>query len=92
MAAHSRALGGESYIDNPAARAVSGKPDNGAALPLAQLARGARYVGPLSRRTDDDGPALRRGGVSCLRAWQHYYHRPGLVVGQRVGVGQIIGR
>ena len=77
-------------IDNPAARAVGRKADNGRALSLAQLAARTRHVVALCGRADDDRPTGRRRCVLRGSRRQHDHHWPGRVVGQPVGVGQVI--
>ena len=71
---------------------MRGKAHNGRALTLAQLTRGTADVVALCCWADNDGPAGRCGGVLGGGRWQHYYYWAGIVAGQHVGVGQIIGR
>ena len=66
--------------------------DNGRALTLAQLTRGTAHVVALGGRTYDHGPARWRNRIGRGSAGQHHHHRTGRMVGQRVGILQIIGR
>jgi hypothetical protein len=66
MAAHSRALGGESHIDHTMTRTVSRETYDSGPLTLAELACSATNIVTLSGRADNHRAPFRRGGVSCL--------------------------
>jgi len=63
---------------------------DGRALALAQLARRAADVVALRRRADYHRAARWRRGVGGLCAGHHHYHRAGILIGQIIGIGQII--
>jgi hypothetical protein len=69
---------------------MRGKADNGRALTLAQLARGAANVVALRRWADNDSAARWRGGIGGLRAGQHNNNRPSADICQLISMGQII--
>ena len=69
---------------------MTGEAYNHVALSRAQLARLARHVVALRCRTDYYRPAGGRFGVRCLRARQDNDDRPGVVIGERISIGEVI--